>query len=300
MRMAVTAMQNITKQIFEEQSLINVEDKIVSVAELFRLQNDKELEAAEKLYLSVADADKPRAIFLAASRGAELKELTEDKPKVLIDINGKPLIEQSIDSFYDHDIKDISIVTGYKKEAFKFPNIKYVHNEAFDSTSELSSLFLAKKEIVDNCVISYGDILYRKYILTRLLEEKGDITIVVDATVENRDASYTGDFVTCSRAHSKNFSEATAELKGMTFGKTSENKQAHGEWIGLIKTNKVGSEILSKTLTELSTKADFNKLKLPDLMNALLDKKVKINVLYIDGHWMDVDTYADVSKGQKF
>lgn len=300
MRMAVTAMQNITKQIFEEQSLINVEDKIVSVAELFRLQNDKELEAAEKLYLSVADADKPRAIFLAASRGAELKELTEDKPKVLIDINGKPLIEQSIDSFYDHDIKDISIVTGYKKEAFKFQNIKYVHNENYENTSELSSLLLAKKEIVDNCIISYGDILYRKYILSRLLEEKGDITIVVDATVENRDANYVGDFVACSRAHTKNFNEASAELKGIKFGKASENKTAHGEWIGLIKTNKVGSEILSKTLTELSANPEFTKLKLPDLMNNLLEKKVKINVMFIDGHWMDVDTYADVSRGQKF
>ena len=300
MRMAVTAMQNITKQIFEEQTLINVEDKIVSVAELFRLQNDKELEAAEKLYLSVADADKPRAIFLAASRGAELKELTEDRPKVLININGKPLIEQSIDSFYEHDIKDISIVTGYKKEAFKFQNIKYIHNVDYENTSELSSLFLAKKEIVDNCVISYGDILYRKYILTRLLEEKGDITIVVDATLENRDPSYVGDFVTCSRAHSKNYNEATAELKSISFGNTSEQKSAHGEWIGLIRTNKIGSDILSKALTELSVKPDFNKLKLPDLMNALLEKKVKINVLYIDGHWMDVDTYADVSKGQNF
>jgi phosphoenolpyruvate phosphomutase len=300
MRMAVTAMQAVTKQIFEEQSLINVEDKIVSVAELFRLQNDKELEAAEKLYLSVADADKPRAIFLAASRGAELKELTEDRPKVLIDINGKPLIEQSIDAFYDHDIKDISIVTGYKKEAFKFQNIKYVHNENFENTSELSSLFLAKKEIVDNCVISYGDILYRKYILSRLLEEKGDITIVVDATIADRNAEYEGDFVNCSRAHSKNLFEASAELKGISFGKMKDQKAAHGEWIGLIKTNKVGSDVLSKTLGELSSKADFNKMKLPDLMNAILEKKVKINVMYIDGHWMDVDNYADVSKGQKF
>lgn len=300
MRMAVTAMQNVTKQIFEEQSLINVEDKIVSVAELFRLQNDKELEAAEKLYLTVADGDKPRAIFLAASRGAELKELTEDKPKVLIDINGKPLIEQSIDSFYEHDIKDISIVTGYKKEAFKFQNIKYVHNENYENTSELSSLLLAKKEIVDNCVISYGDILYRKYILSRLLEEKGDITIVVDATVENRDANYVGDFVTCSNGHTKNFTEASSELKGISFGKASEFKTSHGEWIGLIKTNKIGSEVLAKTLSELSTKPDFNKLKLPDLMNELLTARVKINVMYIDGHWMDVDTYADVSRGQKF
>lgn len=300
MRMAVTAMQAITKQIFEEQTLINVEDKIVPVAELFRLQNDKELEAAEKLYLSVADADKPRAIFLAASRGAELKELTEDKPKVLIDINGKPLIEQSIDTFYSHDIKDITIVTGYKSEAFKFQNIKYVKNEAYESTSELSSLILAQKQIVDNCVISYGDILYRKYILTRLLEEKGDITIVVDAAIEGRSADYTGDFVMCSRAHSNKFNEAAAQLKGISFGRTGDKKEAHGEWIGLIKSNKNGSAAIQKALNELSAKTDFNKMKLPDLMNHLLASNVKINVLYIDGHWMDIDTYADVSKGQNF
>lgn len=300
MRMAVTAMQAVTKQIFEEQSLINVEDKIVPVSELFRLQNDKELEAAEKLYLSVADADKPRAIFLAASRGAELKELTEDKPKVLIDINGKPLIEQSIDSFYGHDIKDITIVTGYKAEAFKFQNIKYVKNENYENTSELSSLMLAQKQIVDNCVISYGDILYRKYILSRLLEEKGDITIVVDAAIEGRSADYTGDFVLCSRAHTNNFNEASAELKGITFGRAGDKKEAQGEWIGLIKSNKAGSAAIVKALTELSSKADFNKMKLPDLMNHLLTSNVKINVMYIDGHWMDIDTYADVSKGQKF
>lgn len=300
MRMAVTAMQNITKTIFEEQSLMNVEDKIVSVAELFRLQNDKELEAAEKLYLTVADAEKPRAIFLAASRGAELKELTEDRPKVLIDIGGMPLIEQSINTFYDHDIKDISIVRGYKKEAFKFQNIKYIDNDNFENNSELSSLFLAKKVIVDHTIISYGDILFRKYILSRLLEEKGEVTIVVDASIKERASDYTGDFVFCSRPHNKVFSEASAELKGISFGKAQDNQEAQGEWIGLIKTNKVGSEVVAKTLEELSTTADFNKLKLPDLMNKLLEKKVKINVMYIDGHWLDVDTYADVSRGQKF
>ncbi len=300
MRMAVTAMQQVTKTIFEEQSLMNVEDKIVSVAELFRLQNDKELEAAEKLYLTVADADAPRVVLLAASRGAELKELTEDRPKVLIDINGKPLIEQSINNFYAHDIKDIAIVTGYKKEAFKFPNIKYIANDNYESTSELSSLYLASKQIVDNTIISYGDILYRKYILSRLLEEKGDITIVVDATLDNRAADYKGDFVLCSRKHSTKFSEAPAELQGIKFGTTNDSKEASGEWIGLVKTNKVGSQVLSATLEELSKTPDFNKMKLPDLMNKLLEKKVKINVMYIDGHWMDVDSYADVSRGQQF
>lgn len=300
MRTAITAMQKTCETIFKEQSLINIEDKVASVKEIFRLQNDSELELAEKLYLTVADADKPRAIFLAASRGAELKELTEDRPKVLIEINGKPLIEQSIDTFYDHDIKDISIVRGYKKEAFKFQNIKYIDNDNFENTSELSSLLLAEKDIVDHTIISYGDILYRKYILSRLLEEKGDVTIVVDAAITDRAPGYSGDFVLCSRGQNKVFNESPAELKRINFGKSCDYKEAQGEWIGLIKTNKIGSEVLAKTLRELSTTSDFNKLKLPDLMNKLLEKKIKINVMYINGHWLDVDNYADLSRSQKF
>jgi phosphoenolpyruvate phosphomutase len=298
MRAAISAMQKTTETIFREQSLINIEDKVVSVKEIFRLQNDSELEEAEKIYLAVADADKPRVIFLAASRGSELKELTEDRPKVLIDINGKPLIEQSIDIFNEHDIKDITIVRGYKKEAFKFQNIKYIDNDKYETTGELSSLYLAKKEIVDHVIISYGDILYRKYILSRLLEEKGDITIVVDATISEREPNYSGDFVQCSRPHSKKYNDAPAELKGITYGKVGAN--VHGEWIGLLKANKVGADAMAKTIDELAATSNFTELKLTHLMNKLIEKGVKINVMYINGHWLDIDSYADVSRGQKF
>lgn len=300
MRAAITSMQNVTKQIYTDQSLINVEDKVATVKEIFRLQNDHELESAEKLYLQVADAENPRAIFLAASRGNELKELTENKPKALIDINGKPLIEQSIENFYAHDIKDLAIVRGYKKEAFKFPNIKYFDNDNFETTGELASLNLAKSQIEDNTIISYGDILYRKYILSRLLEEKGDITLVVDSNVKDRSANYKGDFVTCSRASSNGFDSEEVELKSIQFSTLENAKNVQGEWIGLLKTNAVGSELLKKTINEMTDLPNFGSLKLPDLLNKLLEKKAKVNVMYINGHWMDVDSYADVSKGQNF
>jgi len=300
MRAAITSMQNVTKQIYTDQSLINVEDKVATVKEIFRLQNDHELESAEKLYLQVADAENPRAIFLAASRGNELKELTENKPKALIDINGKPLIEQSIENFYAHDIKDLAIVRGYKKEAFKFPNIKYFDNDNFETTGELASLNLAKNQIEDNTIISYGDILYRKYILSRLLEEKGDITLVVDSNVKDRSANYKGDFVTCSSASSNGFNNEEVELKSIQFSNLENAKNIQGEWIGLLKTNAVGSELLKKTINEMTDLPNFGSLKLPDLLNKLLEKKAKINVMYINGHWMDVDSYADVSKGQNF
>ncbi len=51
LRAAIKAMQNISKQILKEGTLINVENQIVSVEEIFRLQNAEELQRAEKKYL---------------------------------------------------------------------------------------------------------------------------------------------------------------------------------------------------------------------------------------------------------
>jgi phosphoenolpyruvate phosphomutase len=51
MRAAVTAMQTVSKQIFQDQSLVHVEKSIAPVKEVFRLQNDKELTEAEEKYL---------------------------------------------------------------------------------------------------------------------------------------------------------------------------------------------------------------------------------------------------------
>ena len=78
MRASVRTMQDTASQIFNEQSLINVEDKIVPVKEVFRLQNDQELAAAEKLYFQ--NSEDRKAIILAAGAG-DLGTLTENKPK---------------------------------------------------------------------------------------------------------------------------------------------------------------------------------------------------------------------------
>ena len=51
MRSCITAMQQTTKRIYEEQSLASVEPNIASVKEVFRLQGQPELDAAEKKYL---------------------------------------------------------------------------------------------------------------------------------------------------------------------------------------------------------------------------------------------------------
>lgn len=294
LRSAITAMQETTRKIYTSQCLIEVEDKVAPLSEVFRLQNDEELQQAENLYLKSKENENVRGIILAASRGIELGELTEKIPKAMININGKPLIKKMLELFNERGIKDISIVRGFKKEVFQFPNIHYFDNDNFDSTGELYSLLKAKDKIEGTCIISYGDIFYRKFILTSLLDEEGDIVTVVDANLTRRCCGNYGDFVVCSKPFSKEYSEEPVFLQSIRFSELKDPFQFNGEWIGLIKTNNKGSEILRTEFLTMSEESEFRTKKIPDLLTNLINKGIKINVVYIDGHWLDVDNISDL------
>ncbi len=299
MRTSLTAMQKTAKTIFEEESLINVEDKVAPLTEVFRLQNDKELESAEALYLRAPDAQNSKAIILAASRGVDLGELTLDRPKALVKMGTTSPVERMVAQFNNKAIKDITIVRGYQKEAFKIPNINYVDNSDFATTGELYSLSLALNKVRDNTLIAYGDILFRSFILNELVEDKHNITIVVDANL-TRPAGYKGDFVKTTHPYSNSFlgNPKNVNLTSTTF--TEFQNDFNGEWIGLVKTNDTGAKTLKATVEKMMKEADFNQKKLPDLLNRLVQDGVNVNVQYIHGHWMDIDHLNDLDKGQSF
>ena len=62
-------------------------------------------------------------IILAAGTGSRMGYLTKQVPKCFLKINGIRLIERLIKQLREVGLKDISIVTGYKSNKFKFKNI---------------------------------------------------------------------------------------------------------------------------------------------------------------------------------
>lgn len=300
MRTSLTAMQKTAKTIYDEQSLMNVEDKVAPLTEVFRLQNDKELAEAEALYLTAPNAQTTRAIILAASRGVDLGDLTIDRPKALLKLGNTSPAERLVSQLNNKAIKDITIVRGYQKEAFKIPNINYVDNSDFATTGELYSLSLALPKIQETTVISYGDILFRSFVLNELLEDKADITIVVDANL-NRPTNYKGDFVKTTAPYSNSFLQSAKNTTLIETQFTELNPNSfQGEWIGLLKVNDKGARVIAETLKTMMKADNFMTKKIPDLLNELAKSGQKINVQYIDGHWMDIDHLSDLDKGQIF
>jgi phosphoenolpyruvate phosphomutase len=299
-RSAIAAMQETTRRIFTERSVQNVEDGIVPVKEVFRLQNAEELLLAEERYLPKSQAS-TRAIILAASRGNELGEITAGIPKAMVPVAGTPLLHKLVAQFRAAGIRAITVVRGYAADKVNAPDVEFVENKDFEGTGELLSLHKARDWINGDAIISFGDILFRQHILNNLLAEERDIVIAVDAMWKRRrerQANGYVDYITATRSYSLRYDEEDAFLEKM--GPDLSAEKIHGEWIGLIKTTANGSAGLCDALDVLSKRLNFCRLRFDDLFNYLVSRGQRVQVLYITGQWLDLDHVEDLAQAHAF
>jgi phosphoenolpyruvate phosphomutase len=298
-RSAASAMQTVAKEIFQSQTLVNVEERIVSVDEIFRLQDADEYSAAERVYLSASGAARA-AVILAASRGKGLEALTSDRPKVMLPVAGKPLLRWLIDGFKKQTINDITVVGGYRADAIDTAGIKLVVNERYAETGELASLACAIESMDCGVVISYGDLLFRGYVLRSLVECDADFAVVVDSIMAGADNRTVRDFAYCSQGDDRGLFGAPVLLRRVDDVEQAESGAAHGRWIGMLSVSRQGLLKLKETLAKLRAREDFDSLGMPALLNALLEDEVQIRVLYIHGHWTGVNDVDDLRQAVDF
>jgi phosphoenolpyruvate phosphomutase len=301
LRAAVAAMQKTARTLKEQEHLLSIEDKVAPVSEIFRLQNAAELQEAEERYLP-RGAENTSAIVLAASRGEELRELTEHQPKTMIKIQGTPILAHIVDAYNAVGIKDITVVRGYRKEAVNLPNLTYLDNDEFAETGELDSLskaLSARKGQAKDLIISYGDVLFNKYIPQALCQEKEDFVIFVDSDWQNQ-SSYArlGGFAECSLPNSKKSFNAKVYLKQL--GDMVPKQQTHGVWMGFLKVSPAGSALLHTILAKMMADPTHRKAGIPQLLQALLNRQHPIRVLYTVGHWLDINSLDDVVQAGEF
>jgi phosphoenolpyruvate phosphomutase len=301
LRSAIAAMQATARTLKEQENLLSIEDNIVPVSEVFRLQGAAELLEAEKRYLPKT-SDQASAIVLAASRGNELGELTEDKPKTMVSIRGVPILSHIVAAYNTVGIKNIAVVRGYKKEAVNLPNLAYVDNNDFAATGELDSLLKALQAKGSNdqeIIISYGDVLFNSYIPQALLQEKDDFVIFVDSNWQEK-TSYTrlGGFAECTAPNSRKAFNTQIHLKQLGTAKPSD--RIHGVWMGFLKISPTGGSQLQELLPKLLTVQENQKAGMATLFQELLKQHQPIRVLYTVGHWLDINNLDDVVQAGNF
>ncbi len=300
-RAAISAMQEVCRRIQSEHSLVGVEGEIATLQEVFRLAGNSELADAERRYGKARE--EIRAIVIAASRGADLGELTKDRPKCMIDVRGRPLLRRLVSTLRKGGVRDVTVVRGYKKEAIDLPSINTVDNDAYATTGEAASLACAASHLEGGCVVSYGDILFRRYILDALLHGRGDIVLAVDALSADKrrgGAGRAADLVSCSRRFTGNYLLEKEPAFLRRIANNLEPESVDGEWIGLARLSARGSELVRGEIAAMAEDGSLASASLLDVFSRLIEKGETISVIYIAGNWLDVDDVFDLAEARNF
>jgi choline kinase len=241
-----------------------------------------------------------KTIILAAGQGKRLYPLTKEKPKCMVELFGKSLLSRQILIMKSLGISDITLVTGYKKEMIKNENLKIIENPNFETTNMVETLFCAKDDFNDSVIVSYGDIIYEKKVLEKILKSSSDISIVVDKDWYEywkiRFENPLDDAETLVLDEESNIKEIGQ--------KTNDLKKIQGQYIGLMKFQGNGikkliryyekAKKLSKDGTNpLNPKLPFEQSYMTDLLQGMINEGFCLKAIPISNGWLEVDTLKD-------
>lgn len=297
-RAAISAMREVTGRIHREQSLAGLERDLPTVKEIFRLTGQDELNEAEKRYLPVRTG--AHAIILAASRGEPLGPLTENLPKCMVDIRGQPLLGRLVATLKERGIEEVNVVRGFAKETIAVQGIRTIDNDDYASTGELFSLNRARDRLSGPTVVIYGDILFRPHILDGLMETPGDIVVAADAFWQRRSSESINqrDLIAADTAYSGNFlDEEPVTLRSI--GVHAEGAEVCGEFIGMVRFSDEGARMARDEIDAMEAEGVLRTSDLPELLNRLA-RRTTVNVHYVTGYWLDVDTLRDLDDAHHF
>ena len=299
-RSSIESMQQTAASIIQKKSVVALEDKIASVSEIFRLQGVSELLEAEEMYLPKKQKA-TSAIILAASRGSAMGSLTEERPKAMLKVKERPILSHIVDVYNSHGIKDITVVRGFQKDAIDLPQLSYADNDNFSKTSELVSFEKALLEVdpVQDLFVSFGDVLFKPYLLQLMDDFQDEVVIVVDTQWQDSvNKERAADYVHCSEPHSRDSYSHEIFLKDSK--EDMDPDMIHGEWMGVVKFSNKMIPTLKQAMQKLKMSSDFDLAKFHDLFSFLVSEGHNIRIVYTTGHWLDIDTVEDLLEAGNF
>jgi phosphoenolpyruvate phosphomutase len=305
LRAAIRATGSALTSIKSTGCASSVDEQIVPLSEVYRLVRLSELKANEREYLP-ADAESIKAVILAAGFDRQLMPLVSDRPKAMLEVKGRAILERQVDALQQCGVRQIAVVRGYRKEQIALPNVKYYDNDAFAESGELESLLRAGAELSGPVVIMYGDILFDRNILERLLQSGDDITLVCDRSWPDMRAGRGpgADLVVESptpRRHHR-FLADDQPVRVTAIGQTIDPDVATAEFIGMAKLSARGCQILGEVYRQLREdgeaqpvheSASLRIAKLTDLIHEVIRRNHTIASVGIYQGWLEVDTFDD-------
>lgn len=227
-----------------------------------------------------------KAIILAAGNGSRLRPLTNDRPKCLLDVGGRPILDHQLDALARFGITDVVIVLGHCGQRIREHvgnSARYVENPRFDTTNSLYSLWLAREELRTGALILNSDVLAPSALFERLLKDPPEDALLVERgsgfVAEDMKVTLDGDRV-------------------IDFGKHLPPERAHAHNVGIAKFGAVGGGLLTAVLERLITAGHENDWT-PVAYGAFAAHRTLVAVDTDGLPWIEIDYPEDLAQARE-
>lgn len=230
-----------------------------------------------------------KALILAAGLGSRLAPLTNNLPKSLVSVNGEPILFKQIKNLLDNNIKDITIISGYKAEILKekvnkvFPNLNIIESVDYENTNNMYSALLGKEYVADSSFIMMNaDVFFDASVISSLLDFEAPNAIVADI----------GNYL----EESMKVIEKNGRI--VEISKNIPQEDCLGSSIDVYKFSKEGGKAFfdqcEKYIYEKKEMKKWSEVALNDILSSVEFKACPLN-----GRWFEIDNLDDLAFAEK-
>lgn len=234
-----------------------------------------------------------KALILAAGLGTRLAPITNDRPKSLVPVNGKPILLKQIENLKENGVEDITIVSGYKADALEkavhelYPEIKIVESVDYATTNNMYSAYLGIKAMfpdgdIQPFYMMNADVFFDASVITALEKDERQNLIVVDM----------GRYI----EESMKVIEKDGRLVAISKQITPED--ALGCSIDVYKFGADGGRAFyDRCVDYIEKQKELKKWSEVALNDALAD--VIFQACPLVGRWLEIDNHEDLAAAEK-
>ena len=240
-----------------------------------------------------------RALILAAGQGTRLRPLTDDKPKCLVPLLGRSLLQRQVDTLKASGIDNIHVAAGYRADQIEALGFATTINPRFAETNMVETLFSALPFIQQegDLIIAYGDIVYQTDNLQALLNCNDEIALMIDARWRD---------LWQLRLENPLEDAETLKMDGNGYvtelgKKPSGYDEIEGQYTGLIRIRSDKLEDLVAFYDRLDRSAsydgkDFDNMYMTSFLQLLIDSGWKAKAVLVDNGWLEIDSVEDLAQ----
>lgn len=230
-----------------------------------------------------------KALLLAAGRGTRLCPLTDERPKSMVEVCGRPILLKQIENLVENGVTDITVIAGYRAEALascvraEYPQVSIIVNAEYATTNNMVSAYMGREAVGGGpFLMMNADVFFDGSVISALLSHPDGNAVVTDV----------GRYIGESMKVTERGGRLTAISKAISW------EDALGSSIDVYRfSSEAGDAFFRACKKYIEVKRERN-LWSEVALNAILPD-VRFTACPLQGRWVEIDNHEDLAEANR-